>query len=381
MVAVNHGFTVLRRRAWISLACRAVLCSAVVGACVTIGLSWMAAWDESVPSPQGLAQYRFVYDADDIGGGESGESRPAPLRWWTALTPRSWHVGPRVWADRDIDAERAANPEFSLEAEDDQGRLWCVVWRAGPGLSDSFFVRRFTLVPSPQGGPDEITWAELSNYLDFGGDVRVRTGLPSGVPAALVGRGTPGATRFFTETQAEWESARLPRWALLRGETPASTIRIDLDPGAPDPDVARRVEWRAGGITTEEVRAYGWPIRCLVVRGWREDLEWDDPAGSAQLDTNKWWSDGLCAIPPLRHPEGAQLALPATGLPWKPLWLPFLANSLILGVPLTLAGVGVSRAARAGLAKFRGRGDRCPRCGYSRKGLARGAACPECGGA
>jgi hypothetical protein len=118
-----------------------------------------------------------------------------------------------------------------------------------------------------------------------------------------------------------------------------------------------------------------------VVRGWREDLEWNDPAGSAQLDTNKWWSDGLCAIPPLRHPEGAQLALPATGLPWKPLWLPFLANSLILGVPLTLAGLGVSRAARAGIARFRGRGDRCPRCGYPRKGLDRGAACPECGGA
>ena len=381
MASVDHGFTAPRPRAWSLPACRTVLCSIFIGASLTIGLSWMAAWDESLPSPQGLAQYRFVSDADFMGSGESGEWRPTPLRWWTALTPRSWHVGPRVWADRDIEAERVANPQISGEAEDDQGRLWCVSWRAGPGLSDSFSVRRFIFIPSPQGGTDERTWAELSNYLDFGGDVRVRTGLPSGVPAALVGRGTPGAARFFTETQAEWESARLPRWVLLCGVTPASTTRIDLDPGAPDPDAARRVEWRAGGITTEEVRAYGWPIRCLVVRGWREDLEWNDPAGSAQLDTNKWWSDGLCAIPPLRHPEGAQLALPATGLPWKPLWLPFLANSLILGVPLTLAGVGVSRAARAGLAKFRGRGDRCPRCGYPRKGLARGAACPECGGA
>ena len=245
MAAVNHGFTVLRRRAWISLACRAVLCSAVVGACVTIGLSWMAAWDESVPSPQGLAQYRFVYDADAIGSGESGESRPAPLRWWTALTPRSWHVGPRVWADRDIEAERAANPEISLEAEDDQGRLWCVVWRAGPGLSDSFFVRRFTFVPSPQGGPDEITWAELSNYLDFGGDVRVRTGLPSGVPAALVGRGTPRAARFFTETQAEWESARLPGGHFC---------------------AARRRRRRSGSTSTLERRTQMWRVALSGVR-------------------------------------------------------------------------------------------------------------------
>ena len=380
MAAVQHNVRARRHGSLVSLACRTVLCSMAIGASVTVGLSWMAAWDESVPSPQGIAQYRFVYDADAIGSGESGEWRPAPLRWWTALTPRSWPVGPRVWADRDIEAERAANPQISAEAEDEQERLWCVVWRAGPGLSDSFFVRRFTFVPSPQGGPDEITWAELSNYLDFGGDVRVRTGLPSGVPESLVGRGTPRAARFFTETPAEWESIRLPGWALLRGETPKSTIRIDLDPGEPDPDAARRVEWRAGGITTEEIRAYGWPIRCMLVRGWREDLEWGEPAGSAQLDTNRWWSDGLCAFPPLRHPEGAQLALPATGLPWKPLWLPFLANSLILGVPLTLAGVGVLRTVRWGTARIRGKGDKCPRCGYARTGLARDAACPECGG-
>ena len=355
-----------------------LISSIAVGACACVGLCWMAAWDEYLPSPQGLAQYRFVHDAARIGSGESGELRPVPLKWWNALTPRSWHVGPRVWANRDIDAEHAANPQISAEAEDDQGGLWCVVWRAGPGLSDSFSIRRFTFVPSPHGGADELQYAEqMTIYLNFGEDVRVRDGLPSGLPAGLVGRGTPSSARFYTETPAEWESVRLPRWALLRGETPAPAIWPYLRPGEAGPAAAERGS--AGGVATEEVRAYGWPFRCLVVRGWREDLEWHDLDWFEAGVTNKWWSDGLLAAPPLHWAEGAQLELPATGLPWKPLWLPFLANSLILGVPLTLAGFGVSRAARAGLAKFRGRGDSCPRCGYPRKGLARGAACPECG--
>lgn len=80
MASVDHGFTALRPRAWSLPACRTVLCSIFIGASLTIGLSWMAAWDESLPSPQGLAQYRFMYDADAIGSGESGEWRPAPLR-------------------------------------------------------------------------------------------------------------------------------------------------------------------------------------------------------------------------------------------------------------------------------------------------------------
>ena len=132
-----------------------------------------------------------------------------------------------------------------------------------------------------------------------------------------------------------------------------------------------------------ETRLYGWPLRGLSVQGLRiqswtlADPDRDDLIIVLQDDH---WTDALLDFE--HHPNWSFDAdqPPATGLPWKPLWLPFLANSLILGLPLTLAGVGAARAARAGLAKFRGRGDRCPRCGYPRKGLARGAACPECGG-
>ncbi len=364
-------------RSWtgISLACRFLLCSILVGAFVTVGMCWMAAWDEFTPSPKGLAQYRFVDDAYARGSGESGEWRPGPLRWWDAVTPLSWHVGPRVWADGEIAAERAANPEVSGEAQDEQRGHWCATWRPGPGLSDSFVVRRSVFVASAAARPDERERSEMNNYVDFGGKVRIPTRLPLG----LAGRGTPECAAFSADTLRAWEDLTLPGWAVLHGGNPEGAIRIDSRLGEQDRDISRRAEWHAGGVATEEVRAYGWPIRSLLVNGWRRDLEWHNEAGFDQGDTNEWWSDGLRNMQPLRTPVSMQLALPATGLPWQPLWFPFLANSLILGAPLTLAGIGVSRSVRWGFSKFRGRGCRCAHCGYSRTGLARGAACPECG--
>lgn len=348
--------------------------SACVGAVATVGMCWMAAWDESMPSPQGLAQYRFGYDAEFLGGGESGEWRPAPLRWWEALTPSSWHVGTRVWPDRDICGERVANSDFSGEAKDEHGVTWRVTWRKASGLSDSFFVHQTTFVASASAGEDEPERAALNNYCDFGGEPRA----PFQLPRALIDRGTPDCVEFSMETRRAWEEVPLPAWAVLRPNTPSVVNRLDLPPESRDIDLSHGTSSFAGGVVTEEVRAYGWPLRSLVTRGWRRDLEWYSSSGQED-DSNDWWSDGLGDMPPLRHPESAQLALPATGLPWNPLWLPFLANSLILGVPLTLAGFGVSRAARWGFAKFRGRGNNCPKCGYPRKGLSRDPACPECG--
>ena len=335
----------------------------------------MAAWDESMPSPDGLAGGRSLYDADALGTGAHGELRPLPLRWWEALTPRSWHAGPRIWADRDSPTERAAFPELVGEAEDDSGARWSVTWRDGPGLSDSFCVRREAFVASCSPTADERERAALNNYADFRGEDRA----PSGLPQGLMGRGTPSCVSFANGAQRSWEALQLPRWAVLPTSVPTGVVRLDLLEAEQDIDASQRAELHAGGMTTHEVRAYGWPLRAILVTGWRRDLEWYSDAGLDEGETNEWSSDGLGSLQPLRTAVGPQLALPATGLPWKPLWLPFLANSLILGVPLTLAGVGVSSTVRWGIARIRGKGDKCPRCGYARKGLAPGAACPECG--
>ncbi len=171
-----------------------------------------------------------------------------------------------------------------------------------------------------------------------------------------------------------------PDRAIPRGP---SFVPKGPQPLEPDSQIRRINRRGATAREVSETRLYGWPLRCMSVHGVRTQ-RWET-ADATRNDLivvvqDDHWTDALIRFAP--HPSWGFDAdrPPATGLPWKPLWLPFLANSLILGVPLTLAGVGVSRAARAGLAKFRGRGDRCPRCGYPRKGLARGAACPECGG-
>jgi hypothetical protein len=376
MHCVAIGSSRQPRRARVGPACCFLACSFALGAFATVGLCWMAAWDEYMPSPHGLAQYQFLPDADLIGSGDSGEWRPTPLKWWAALTPRSWHVGPRVWADRDKAEQRIAYPQVTGEAEDALGELWSVMWRPGPGLSDSLVLRRAVYVDPSSAEPNERRRADLNLALDFGVEPRVSSPLPS----SLVGRGIPACTSFSNETLGAWSEVVLPSWAVILGAEPDSDDRLNLTDSEPDGDALQRAAWSAIGETVEEHRAYGWPLRSMHVRGWRRRLDWFGDEGSSQRFTDEWASDGLGEMPPLGFYDAAlQLRLPATGLPWKPLWLPFLANSLILGVPLTLAGFGVSRAARWGFAKFRGRCDTCPTCGYPRKGLARGAACPECG--
>lgn len=348
-------------------------CSLAVGSVLTVGICWMAAWDEYIPSPRGLAQGRFIYDADYLGIGKSGEGRPAPLQWWEALTPSSWRVGPRVWPE-DKYKKRVAIPELSGEAKVEHLVHWQVIWRMGPGLTDSFSVEKVKVV--------DTTLSEVPPILELsgGGWFEGSPLAPSELPRGLIGRGIPGCVAFSMETRRAWHELSLPAWAVLNVAVPSIVLRLGTGS-------TQRVPLALPGsgfsesseFVIEEVRAYGWPLRSLVTRGWRRTLLWRNASFHKEDEVYEWWSDGLGDMRPLDGTHSAQLRLPATGLPWKPLWLPFLANSLILGVPLTLAGFGASQAARWGFAKFRGRGDRCPKCGYSREGLARNSACPECG--
>jgi hypothetical protein len=217
------------------------------------------------------------------------------LKWWAALTPRSWHVGPRVWADRDKAEQRIAYPQVTGEAEDALGELWSVMWRPGPGLSDSLVLRRAVYVDPSSAEPNERRRADLNLALDFGVEPRVSSPLPS----SLVGRGIPACTSFSNETLGAWSEVVLPSWAVILGAEPDSDDRLNLTDSEPDGDALQRAAWSAIGETVEEHRAYGWPLRSMHVRGWRRRLDWFGDEGSSQRFTDEWASDGLGEMPPL----------------------------------------------------------------------------------
>ena len=360
---------------------------ALSGAAASIAICWMAARDLSVPGgmPVGL-----------IGRGPYFEESAA-LRLYRSLIP-DW-----ARADESYDLDRLKSLEAVPVDEDGEhtpaaagagshdprcaagyfvagGNL--VRFEVGAGLFDRIVLTRSGDIGSEEGMTDPLaieSWRKtLALELDREVIERVEFEVRPPVSELLGSFGFGNEPRHWGAS-ALWRLAPIP--AGLHSSRPVPTQPERLEP---DSQIARAIERGVTARQVSETRLYGWPLRCMIVHGVRVQ-RWesaDDISGqTVTVLQDDHWTDALVDFEHHSNWSFDADQPPATGLPWKPLWLPFLANSLILGVPLTLAGVGVSRAARAGLAKFRGRGDRCPRCGYSRKGLARDAACPECGGA
>ena len=155
-----------------------------------------------------------------------------------------------------------------------------------------------------------------------------------------------------------------------------------IQPLEPDSQLWRMTGSSVFSREVVETRLYGWPLRCMSVQGVRiqrwtvPDPDRDDRILLSQDDhqTN--------ALFDFKHHSNWSFDAdqsPATGLPWRPLWLPFLANALILGVPCVPAAAGSARAFGWVGRRIRGSGNKCPNCGYPRSGIARETACPECG--
>ena len=361
---------------------RLSIASLLVGALATTAINWMAAWEEYYPSPGATKRWPFTDESEHPERYLSADFFDTSivdrhfLMWaWQASTPHEWRVAPRIWGREHIAALRT-NTEIHAECADGIGGEWRVSWRRGLGLTDSLVVHSYTFVPSQNGPQYPESAREMAEMYQADAAASERA-----APKALEAHGIRPCSSF--RSSAQWHLVRIPSWATLTSETPAHSTRLDLRPDWEDVDAPVRSALYAGGLTTEEVRAYGWPLRNMLVRGWRRDLEWRFHRGLSRdtyAPTREWWSDGLGDFPPLMRAHGAQLTLPATGLPWKPLWLPFLANALLLGAPLTLVGVSL----RNGLGwcwrwMRRRSGDRCRRCGYSRIGIAHDTPCPECG--
>ena len=358
--------------------------SVVLGAAITAAQCWLAAWDLSIPAarPAGL-----------IGRGPSF-TEPVALRWYRRLIPR-WACAQSAYdLDRllalDSTQEDASNQLGSkhdgrVAREEAAGHFIAdntlVSFEVGEGLYDRI-VRTRAREIRPENTPlDADGTARAGDWLGLELDRHVSD--PSAFDLKPPQPARLGSRAFGVRMRNQGNSALWREWSPQTGAMVPRSAPTGPQPLEPDSQVWRMVGASLFSREVAETRLYGWPLRGLSVQGLRiqswtlADPDRDDLIIVLQDDH---WTDALLDFE--HHPNWSFDAdqPPASGLPWRPLWLPFLANSLILGVPLTLAGFGVSRAARAGLAKLRGRGDGCPRCGYPRKGLARGAACPECGG-
>lgn len=306
-----------------------------LGATLTVAICWMGAWDEMAPSPDGLPAWSYVDDPAQLCLGESGEDRPLLLGIWSSITPTSWSAGQRVWADDTavpVDGEAHA---FSGFAADDRGQVLHVTWRPGPGLSSSFCIERVQHIEVPTGSAANAQPTLSSGWSARYGDRPESLGPEGPIPAALAGH-LPGELTAL-RTNGRWPGDAVPSWATLDHAAPdrdaQQWLLAPTEPQVPDSATAGSAERPAVGVSVEEVRAYGWPLRCMTVRGWREDLEWHDLNGFVRDETCAWWSDGIGARAPLIDPASWQLSLPATGLPGHVLWGPLFANVLLLGAP------------------------------------------------
>ena len=137
-----------------------------------------------------------------------------------------------------------------------------------------------------------------------------------------------------------------------------------------------------------ECRAYGWPLRYLVVHGERvvalETIR-SESGSTEQLTeqlTELVFSDGLPIVTATAPSQPPFYDSPAIGLPTRVSWILLFLNSVVWGgtlMTLWSAPAAASHSARWTIAKLRSRKGNCRRCGYSRTGLATDAACPECG--
>ena len=354
----------------------------VSGAAVTVALCWFAAWDLSIPAERlgGI-----------IGRGEFFQE-PSVLGWYRRIIP-PWAAA--QWA---YDDERLV----ALESSEGGASDWTESSRGGelPAAPMGYFITDNLLVRFEVGegfydrvirttfGFSEPTSIEPDSDAAVGGHDWLRDELEYEVdePAtfelghpypAWLGAHAVGTRMRSVGNAALWIESP-PQFDVTWRRAPPANIQ-ELEPGSQisrmtgSPHFSRRVV---------ETRLYGWPLRCMIVHGvriqrWTEPdphhnyrilVSQDDHQTSALIDFKHHSNWSFDAEQP-----------PATGLPWKPLWPPFLANSLILGAPVVLIATGSTRALGWVARRMRSFGNKCPNCGYPRSGIARETACPECG--
>ena len=354
----------------------------VSGAAMSVTLCWLGAWDLSIPAapPGGL-----------IGRGPSFDE-PMLLRWNRRVIPR-WAAA--QWA---YDQERFVALESSSDGPPDgtesspDGELPAapmgyfitdnvlVRFEVGEGFYDRV-VRTTAGLSAPTGdeldsnaavGVHDWLSIELAREVDEPTTFELRHPYPAWLGSQAVG------TRMRSVGNATlWSESDPQSDMTVRQVSPTS-----IQPLEPDSQLWRMTGSSVFSREVVETRLYGWPLRCMSVQGVRiqrwtvPDPDRDDRILVSQDDhqTNAFFD--------FKHHSNWSFDAdqpPATGLPCKPLWLPFLANSIMLGAPVALFATGLTRALGWASRRIRGSGNKCRSCGYPRSGIARDSVCPECG--
>ena len=121
----------------------------------------------------------------------------------------------------------------------------------------------------------------------------------------------------------------------------------------------------------QQFRAFGWPLRSVILHGVMRTVEWPRSPENERYERIEFWTDGLGDWD-VGYRTSSQES-PAVGIAWKPIWPMFLANSVILGLPLVAIGWCAVRVCRTRHAKRH-----CQSCGYNLRG-SQSSHCPECG--
>jgi hypothetical protein len=374
----SPGLSSNRLRKWATF----LVIDAVAGAAATVALCSFAAWDLSIPAEQ----------PGGVFGRAPSFDEPTLLGWYRRVIPR-WAAA--QWA---YDQERFVLLESSEGGSSDrtesshEGGLPAapmgyfitenvlVRFEVGEGFYDRV-IRTTVGVSEPTG--DELDsnaavglhdWLsiELAREVDEPATFELRHPYPAWLSPQAVG------TRMRSAGNPALWSEHAPQSDMtVRRLSPAS-----IQPLEPDSQLWRMTGSSLFSREVVETRLYGWPLRCMSVQGVRlhrwtvPELDRHDQILLSQdvHQTN--------AIIDFKHHSNWSFDAdqpPATGLPWKPMWLPFLANSLILGAPVVLVATGLTRALGWAGRRIRGSGNKCPNCGYPRSGIAHDSACPECG--
>ena len=295
---------------------RYIVTSVCVGALASFGVSALAAWDASYPSGAGHGELLRFRD----------DERPVILQLWTLVTPTSWGAGSVFWGHDRL-------PERT------QGVFRCennaLVWRLGRGLFDSIIV-----VECAFRGDESSDVAKDWSWRCLNGGAFLSRDEDVDDPArALVVPRPHWFTRHLGSEVTGEVPIHAPLVSVWYETTALDESRLVAQYTQTPDEIAKTVFMEEQCI--DETRAYGWPLRTFVVHGVLR-LRYFSSTELATGSSMEEWSDGIGALPRPALIAGLE-HLPATGIAWRPIWLLLALNSVILGVPLTIAAVAARR--------------------------------------